>query len=70
MGMFCRKEKNMFWNFFILFLGVLSALYAFPYGNWEFSQKNKKRWNHSVYDFHRWNCSCYYASFYIALINS
>ena len=29
-------------NFFILILGILSALYAIPYANYEFSQKNKK----------------------------
>lgn len=31
----------MFWNFLILFLGVFSAIFAIPYGKWEFSQKNK-----------------------------
>jgi len=30
----------MFWNFLILLLGVLSALFAIPYGKWEITQKN------------------------------
>lgn len=31
----------MFWNILILILGILSALFAFPYGKWEIHQKNK-----------------------------
>ncbi|MBQ9314198.1 MAG: hypothetical protein IJ220_04240 [Clostridia bacterium] len=31
----------MFWNFLILILEILSALFAFPYGRWENTQKNK-----------------------------
>ena len=31
----------MFWEFIILLAGILSALYAFPYGKWELKEKNK-----------------------------
>ena len=31
----------MFWNFLILILGIFSAIFAFPYGNWEYFQNNK-----------------------------
>ena len=31
----------MFWNILILILGILSALFAFPYGKWETTQNNK-----------------------------
>ena len=31
----------MFWNMLIIILGILSAIFALPYGKWEISQKNK-----------------------------
>lgn len=31
----------MFWNILILILGIFSAIFAFPYGKWEYTQKNK-----------------------------
>lgn len=30
----------MFWNYLILFLGILFSFFAFPYGKWEITQKN------------------------------
>lgn len=31
----------MIWEITILILSIVSALYAFPYGKWEWSEKNK-----------------------------
>lgn len=31
----------MLWELLILILGIISALYAFPYGIWEWKNKNK-----------------------------
>ena len=36
-----RGEIRMFWNILILVFGILSSIFAFPYGKWEISQKNK-----------------------------
>lgn len=36
-----KGVNKMFWNYLILFLGILSALFAFPYGKWEITEKNK-----------------------------
>ncbi len=31
----------MIWEILILLFGIISALYAFPYGIWEFKNQNK-----------------------------
>ncbi len=31
----------MFWDIMILFLGIISGIYAFPYGRWEYLNNNK-----------------------------
>ena len=38
---FKKGEKTMIWEISTLLLGIISALYAFPYGKWEFKNKNK-----------------------------